>query len=650
MPLTEVDKRFLLKMKSMGLGKEEAVEKLKQAKGGSPNESTSSTPIVSMVKEKFVEPAVEAVKLKEQSPTVSIVSDQIKGAQVAEQEAVNKQKLVEQVQEAGLAPIKSLADFGGEMGVEAGATILEGIANLVNLVTPQLKGKDLGDYFSGLANMAREGKQMADKETDFETRAGEIGKTAGKVVGTVLPVLTGAGAGAKLGTALGTKLATKAAPWLQKAVPFATGSVGATTGAEAVATGELPTAGELATGGIIDIATMGLGKVVKKIWPNLKTPVVVDDAAQQKVLKAAERSGLSELEINTVKNLPVEKQDLALQLLEQAQKSASQLTEGGLPVPTPFNVVADDLVAFQSKLDDQIDSVGKLIGKEKTGLKGFAFSKLSFDDLKRQFEEMITNRLGVKIIKGVPSYGGSAIDGMTPDQALINDMWKFLSTKKSVPADEVLYKIRNLNAKLYKGARNVEITEAKAPIEVMRQQLRELLNSQSGKLGKYSKQYAELLDAQAQLNKAIQEEGVKGAEFLRRLFGRASGPSRNMVKQIQEIAAKYGIKEGTDLFDKAAIATIIEQVAGVRPPQGFSGQIETVLDNLPTSKRDIFNNILNWTTSKLVETPTKVEALEQVIKMGEMKQVNKNAILPVLNKLPEDIAKPLRALLFTDED
>lgn len=644
MQLTEQDKEFLRTLKKKGVGMEEAFSRLDAAKA---NLLKTESPTVSMVKG-MVDKQAPMAELSKTSPTVGMVANQIQGAQqdTAETEAAS-QKL-EDVVTGGRGysednPLKQLSDFGANAAVETGATALEGVGNVVNLLTPQINGYDLGTPLKDLGNLAREGKQTLDDKTDFDTTLGEKGKTVGKVVGTVAPLLTGAGIGMKGGAMLGGKLTKGLTPTLHKVGQFIGGSAGATTGAEAIADGDLPTPGELAVGGVIDAATLGLGKAIKHFWPNLTQAVEVNP----KVIKAAERSGLSPLEMNTVKNLPVEKQDLALQLLDQAKKSSTQLTEAGLPVPTPFNVVGDDLTKYQSELSVRLKDVGKKIGDLSKALKGKEIASIDLNSIKPDVENLLDG-LNVKVAKGGLDFAGSDIDGLAGDQSLINDIWDFASKKKSVDARDVLSKIRNLNNKLYKGAKNVEITASKKPVETFRQELRKLLNNVDGELGDASRQYAELLDADAMLAKSIQEEGVKAGEFLRRMFGRASGQSQNVIKNVQNIAEKYGIKEGKDLFDKAAIATIVEQVAGVKPPQGLSGQMGNALENLPTSKRDIVNKILNWASSKVFETPSKVEALEQIIKLGDSRAIEKKALLPILNKLPKELSKPLRALLFAE--
>lgn len=181
------------------------------------------------------------------------------------------------VEQKAYNPLNFVGEMGGQaVGGLAGAVnnTIKGAANLADTINPV----NIFSRVTGIGKPVEVAKTIASPVTgaiDYSTEAidkvqraggldpnsagGAFGKGLGTATGIVGAAMLGGGAGAAAGKVLanGSKLA--------QLMPFLGASFGSTEGSVMAASGKPASAGDLGIGLGIDLATLGLGKVIKSI-------------------------------------------------------------------------------------------------------------------------------------------------------------------------------------------------------------------------------------------------------------------------------------------------------------------------------------------------------------------------------------------------
>lgn len=576
MALTNQDKTFLMKLKSQGVSKEDAIKRLAAVKQGMTQQAQ----------------AVEAPEKPKGVPFADKVTGAIAGI--------------------------------GAGGVEKGGQLVGGALELLgkgaSIVTP---GKEdvVGGAIEKAGSFLKETGQDFAQDIRGQVKRdlgddAESGFDVGEKVGGGAVVLGTAASGAAAGRAAGSAGAAKAGVGA-RALPFAGESIGGTIGASEASTGELPGKGELAAGGAIDL---GLSLITGKFKPAVRA---IDDALKkispETGLKKAEgeavRAGLDAPELNLIKELPDDLRPMANDLIDQARKRSERVVSGGKRVDGAMDVVAGDVKTFQSEVGQLLKETGEKIGVEAKNLKQapklntqntLASLKGALEDLNIKF-----NNDGV-LTKN--SFADSDIQGLKEDQKLIMEMYDFLDDAEGKNPRDVLAKVRNLSNKLFAG--RGEITASKNPANVVRASLRSEIDKLPGSYGELARKYSDLLDAESQLMGTVRADAENAAAFLRRLFGRASGKAETTVELIQNIADTYGIESGKNLVTKSALAEAIDVASGNVPRQGLSGQVSEAIQDAFVRKGikgATLERVLSFIENKIAPTPEKMVAFEQLI-------------------------------------
>jgi hypothetical protein len=382
-------------------------------------------------------------------------------------------------------------------------------------------------------------------------------------------------------------------------------SIGGTTAASLAINNEAPTTKELGLGYLLDV---GLTKLLRV---PVRTTQVADWA---KNLFKAEgddmtRAGLSMPEANVIKDIPLELQGFAKKALAQAKKRSEKIFEFGVDggkVKTATDLVADDVKVTQDAMAGFLKTTGEEIGVVSDSLKGkgVVSTQSAMESFIADLDEL---NVTVSLDKVVSS--GSDVSGLAADEALLQDAYDFLKSNGQVNPRNLLSKIRNYGNKLYAG--KGEITASKRPIQALRENLMKALETADEAYAPLAKQYSLLMDATDTLNSTVRESGENAAQYMRRLFNRASGKAESVVELIEDVAKEFNIPAGQDISGKAVIATTLDDLSGATPPQGFQGQIaqagEAMVKKGPI--RGGVETALNKITEVLFDSPSKLEAV-----------------------------------------
>jgi hypothetical protein len=462
---------------------------------------------------------------------------------------------------------------------------------------------------------------------------------AGALMFDLGAIYAGGVGGRTFGTALGVEsLAVAGAPAL-----LALESAGATTAATLTMKDELPTKAELGGGYLIDLA----------LTKALHLPVSTKAAAEwaKSIFKSDEvgegliRAGLDTPQANIIKDVPPELKGFAEQYLEQATKRSNKIFEFGADggkVKTATDLVADDIKATQDAMAGFLKTTGEEIGVISDGLKGkgVVSTKGAMESFIANLDEL---NVTVSLDKVVPS--GSDVSGIAADEALLQDAYDFLKSNELVNPRDLLSKIRNYGNKLFAG--RGDITASKRPIQALREDLMTALGGADEAYAPLAKQYSMLLDTTDTLNKTVRESGENAAQYMRRLFSRSSGKAESVVEMIENVSKEFDITAGKNTSGKAIIATTLDDISGVTPPQGLQGQAAQAGEKVLQKGviRGGVETALNKISEVLFDSPSKLEAVEAFMKQIDGATPTKLSSLDKLIKATQDPA--LKTLLMS---
>lgn len=350
----------------------------------------------------------------------------------------------------------------------------------------------------------------------------------------------------------GVKWLAKLPKYMQYLLPAATESA-ATLGTSARQEGEITRGGVVASA--IPFAATGI-KAAKNAFTGMRKALSMapeDINAVQKVLQT---------------NIAPEEAAGIVAAAKTAAKDR-QAVAGMEKVGETFKVAQDKVSALSDDAGKEIQAAAEML-KGKNAVK--LDSKPARDALAERLEQ-----LNVKIKKnGTLDFSNSDIASLKADQALVNDAWAYVKDGNPLDLRDTLSKIRNLRNQIYAGG--ADLTAGKGAVEAARTAMRESLYDVSGELADASKKFADAEAMQTALEK-LTADGVRSPEFLRRVFSNAGSVPKDMLKQLDEFANKYGIEEGKNLLQKADFALAADNAAGVVRTTSLKGQIAQAITN-----------------------------------------------------------------------
>jgi len=497
--------------------------------------------------------------------------------------------------------------------------------------------------------------------------ASPVGETIGGILGNVATGIVPAAKGAQIGAKLGNagKLAK-----LGKAGQFAGASAGSTLGGY-VPAGRLPSAGEIAAGGAIDVALAGLLKVPSALkYGKDKAFTKIVNKSTADIAEMAKAKGIIPDEIDQVIKSAKQDPDFVDELFANARARQGQMTVDGAKPLDSLDIAGKNVKTAASKLFGK-DSVMSKIGAE-LGEKFDALPKNSqkisteslIDPFMKKLEKLNIRKIDPKT--GKPSFSGSSIESNAQDKDAILKAWNSLVEIKEGKVIPKVYDPRTIQAKkqdlgnfLYASAKaDAPLTQSKSVLEGLRKDYDDIINQISPEIGELNAKYSELINAKEALSKKLKADNIQAPEILKRLWGSADSEYVKLVQDFEGLAKKYNIPEGLNLIPRSALAVAVDKATGI-PPTSIGSAVSTgqqTMEALTSPRSSTVQQIVEGagkTIDKFRGVPeSKLDALSMVV--DSVKRAEKTpALIGELNGLAKfamqvkdvNLQKMLRALM-----
>lgn len=559
----------------------------------------------------------------------------------------------------------------GENAMASVAKLPEDLAGLGGNIVRALTPKSIEDTASAPFDFVEAGAKkfisdpvsgaiegLRDKANVEPSPAGEF---VGDILGGTAKAIVPGGLGAKFGKGL------LGGEGLRKGVQgFIGGSLGGTVGSIGVTEGRLPTIEDFITGGLLDslIAAPGATKQVFKYLKNKALTKAVDMGVEE-VANLAKSKGILPTEVGEVLESVKARPELVDKLLEQAKSRANSMTVGGGKPKKSLDIVGEDVKTTVNKLFSKEGvkaKVGKQLGEEFDKLPALQ-KDISTGDLVAPMMERLRKTFNIRKIDpktGLPDFAGSSTTAA--DQKAILTAWddlvefkRGINVAKKYDPRTIQALKQKLGSILYQNSKSVEpFGQAKSILEGLRQDYDAIIEGINPKIKALNQEYSSLTKLEDSLRQKLRADNIKSPELLRRLWGDTSSEYTKLVGDLGEMAAKYGVEEGKDLFSKSALAVTIDKAAGASPTglPAAVAQGEDVAKALTAGKAGILGKaklaLGDW-VDKLRGLPeTKLDAISTLVEVAKRPvaaadTVAVNSLLSTI-KDPE-LQKALRAVL-----
>lgn len=328
---------------------------------------------------------------------------------------------------------------------------------------------------------------------------------------------------------------------------------------------------------------------------------VVNEAEKgfEKSAKIASKLGFEEGDLSQIKNLPPELQSTAKSYLEAAKrKLASPRNEAGA-----FSQAGKDLETIIDRADEVLKSKGKEIGDLRKNSLGNKIIK-SADDQKNAYQKFLKEELNVKFKqksmaselldatkgKGKSSgveldFSNSRIAGNSAAIKKFQDIFELLK-KKNLNARDVEARTGQINelTGLLKES-GFRGSEANTMLNKAKQIIDDTVGTVDADFKGKKIDFAGLAKELKRLKKAA-KAGTgdlaisSGEQVLRRFLGNTGAKYEKAIQSAEKIAKKLGIKEGSMIREKAALADLIEHYTQSYNPQSLQGNLSKFGQNL----------------------------------------------------------------------
>lgn len=328
---------------------------------------------------------------------------------------------------------------------------------------------------------------------------------------------------------------------------------------------------------------------------------VVNEAEKgfEKSAKIASKLGFEEGDLSQIKNLPPELQSTAKSYLEAAKrKLASPRNESGA-----FAQAGKDLEAIIDRADEVLKSKGKEIGDLRKNSLGNKIIK-SASEQKNAYQKFLKEELNVKFKqksmaselldaakgKGKSSgvdldFSNSRIAGNSAAIKKFQDIFELLK-KKNLNARDVEARTGQINelTGLLKES-GFRGSEANTMLNKAKQIIDDAVGTVDADFKGKKIDFAGLAKELKRLKKAA-KAGTgdlaisSGEQVLRRFLGNTGAKYEKAIQSAEKIAKKLGIKEGSMIREKAALADLIEHYTQSYNPQSLQGNLSKFGQNL----------------------------------------------------------------------
>lgn len=471
--------------------------------------------------------------------------------------------------------------FIGNAGAHAAGAAGEGIGNLAG-TAGQLAGllgqKELAAGGEGIKNAM---KSLADNaRTSAQTTTGEGVKSAsgtlGDFTGTLARILgmqaltPNAAAGlAKLTGASGVA-ETGAGGALNTLI----NSPVSTLAQSAVNTGKLPSAGDIAGGGLLDSIFYHAGQGLKGLQ-NLKE--------NPDFFKQAKELGINEQDAHVLKNLPP---DLQQSFLNSQEAALARVTNKN--APTVAKAAGKEAERFANNSKAILSDVGSKLGKAKDALEG---QVVDTAPILGKLETSL-KKAGVEISpKGALDFTTSKIKGGE------SDLENFYNLIKKNPSFDAK-KLENITSQIDASTGLLKDTGYKGSLshgvmKDLKSSINTTLKDVSPEFDKLNTAYAKLIKNMKPLKKSFGTGkdvfgDYNGEAFVNGLSGNASDKHLKALEAMQKIASDHGLAMPADQQTKAYLAKLAESTLGASQTNSINGIVSKVADkaqNLPVIGR-----------------------------------------------------------------
>lgn len=565
--------------------------------------------------------------------------------------------------------VGNLLGLGGQVASLAGkaaslGTGNQGFADLGNALATG--GSEAQQAFKTLADNARQTSKTSTKEKDSAASSvtGDILGTLARIIGTSTITPNAAAALSDLTGAAGGAATEGTAGALNTVI----NSPISTTAQVSANTGKLPTAGDLAAGTGLDLATHGLFSGLSKY---------MNPSFEKQLLK----NGVIEQDLPALKNLSPDNEAAFVGNLKQG---LTHLEDRG-PDSNVFSKAGGEVEDFIDQATQHLQNTGKQLGNAKDNLKNIDVDVMPI----AAKMQPIFDKFNIKVDPSDLSldFGKSEIKRAGPAVEQINNVWNdmlnsFKSKASTVAEGEVSNPSAQLNqnnlgvissvgtdvgnaastgpkispSQMTMNGRDLEAltgqidditgllkssgykkSGANDVLKTLKSYINNAIGEASPEFGALNSKYASLIKDLQKVQNAAKvplgngEVDYSGEKLMRGLLGNASDKGENAIEAMLNIEKNHGITAPKDLALKADLANIAEKFTGAEQPNSIAG-IGNRAAQLP-GKAGWLARGAQSIKNELGDGLTIAPQAERLIKL----MTNKNAEQTVRTALPKNV-------------
>ena len=284
-----------------------------------------------------------------------------------------------------------------------------------------------------------------------------------------------------------------------------------------------------------------------------KTPKV-----KLKPKQRAKLQGFSEPQVKFIEDMSGVDKTKALKMQDLAESASKDLKV----IERPIDLVGESTVNKLKPIEQVNKTAGKAIEKEAKALKGqkvdaSALGDVAFDLIDELEAFKYTPELFKKIEKFIENVPSGQVDAYQ------------LHTFKKAIDELVSYGVAGEGLK----------GKAANMLKQLRKSADDILDSNFEAYNQANVDYKATIEVLNDARRLFGKQGftdVKGGQIMRRVFSNTAsrGEIMQLLKNIDEISAKYGVKTADNLIDQALFAIMLEDIYGTQAVTSFRGQIE----------------------------------------------------------------------------
>lgn len=313
----------------------------------------------------------------------------------------------------------------------------------------------------------------------------------------------------------------------------------------------------------------------------------VDDA----VARTAKARGFSDANSAFLASLSKNDKALAVKMQNLAEKAI--VDKRALAGSRPIDLVSENLIKKYNPIETLNSKFGKEVGEAAKGLKGKAFDD-SF--IKSQLDELLDANDIVRAADGKLDFSNSVF-GQTPGvkaelEKMFNladdiggDAYKAHIFKKTI--DEVIP-----NANLGAGLKG----QSKSVLTKIRKATDDALDETFDAYKVANENFKATRDLMEEATEIFGKKGIttsKASNKLRAIFSNQQSRSsvKDFLENVDNMAAKYGVKTPDNLTDQALIAEVLEEVYGTQAVTSLQGEVNKAIKGAAAVSKGLRNPV-----------------------------------------------------------